>query len=192
MAARAAPARFGGAGVSNASGATIGVLRNATGATIEGGAASQPASGETAGAGVANSGTITTLANSGTIQGGNGGAGGFGGPGTVGIAGSRQFRHDRDADQQRDNSRRKRRPPGGFGGGGVQNLGMITTLANSGAITGGPAVGRQHWRRGCRIVEYRRDHDADQQRGDHGGAAAAASRPRRAARGSRIPARSRR
>ena len=80
---RRRPRRVGGAGVSNA-GATIGVLRNG-GATI-GGAASEPVSGETAGAGVANSGTITTLANSGTIQGGNGGRG-FGASQVIGVAG---------------------------------------------------------------------------------------------------------
>ena len=62
--------------------------------------------GGAGGAGVEKSGaTITTLTNSGTISGGNGGAGHTGGAGGAGI---RELRHDRDADQYRDDYERRR------------------------------------------------------------------------------------
>ena len=96
-----------GAGLSNASGATIGSLVNAAGGTISGGAGLTSGAG---GAGVANSGGITTLTNQGTIGGGNGGKG-FG---VTGFGGA-----------------------GGAGGAGASNSGVITTLTNSGKIFGG-------------------------------------------------------
>ena len=126
----------GGAGVSNASGATIGSFNNAAGGTIIGGggvsrggagvsnesgaaisslvnAADGTISGGVGltsgagGAGVANSGGITTLTNQGAIGGGNGGKG-------FGFTGF-----------------------GGAGGAGASNSGTITTLINNGTIFGG-------------------------------------------------------
>ena len=64
----------GGIGVLTNSGRTINLLTNANGATISGGAgAAVTTSRGTGGAGVSNSGTITTLTNSGAISGGAGG-----------------------------------------------------------------------------------------------------------------------
>ena len=188
---------MGGAGVFNARGATIGSLMNAGGATIRGGDGGSASAGGTGGAGVANSGTIRTLTNNGTISGGNGGAGSLaGGAGGAGIANSGaittltnrgrsaaaraapassrrrgrrrdyELRHDHDADQQAGRSTAAPaalaiRPAQWPGGAGVWNSGTITTLTNSGTISGG------------------------QRRRPPSPAA-------RAARGSRIPARSRR
>ena len=63
-------------------------------------------------AGVANSGTIATLTNQGTIRGGNGGPGVNSGQGQP-------------------------LPIGGSGGAGVSNSGAIATLTNGGTIAGG-------------------------------------------------------
>ncbi len=73
----------GGAGVWNLAGARIGALNNASGATIIGGNGGSSVYGGAGGAGVANSGTVKTLTNNGTIGGGAGGS--FGGAGGAGI-----------------------------------------------------------------------------------------------------------
>ena len=127
----------GGAGVFNATGATIRSLSNAIGVMIFGGAG---------GAGISNAGTIATLTNGGKISGGGGTLGGaklansgsvttlinsgtIGG--SAGGAGRVEFRHDRDADQH----------SGAISGGeraGVSNSGAIKMLVNTngGAING--------------------------------------------------------
>jgi hypothetical protein len=79
------PPGLGGAGVSNAKGATIVSLTNVSGWTISGGAGGAGFMGGADGTGVSNAGTITTLTNAGTIQGGDGGAGTPGGPGGKGL-----------------------------------------------------------------------------------------------------------
>ena len=95
-------------------------------------------------AGVANSGAITTLTNSGTISGG--GATGFSRPHVVGRRRGVQLRHDHDADQQRRDRAEPAAltspPPasGGAGGAGVSNSGTIATLTNKGTISGGNGV----------------------------------------------------
>jgi len=140
--------------VSNASGATVGSLSNANGATIKGGSGGVGVTGGVGGAGVSNAGAITILTNGGTISGGSGGvgrgattfgaayAGGVGGAGgsnagTImtltnsgaisggnGGAGGAGISHSPGA-------------PGGAGGAGIMNSGMIATLTNTGTISGG-------------------------------------------------------
>ena len=65
----------------------------------------------------------------------------FGSAGGAGGAGVVEFRHDHDADQQRDDSAAANggcaSGVGGAGGAGVSNAGTITRLSNSGAIVGG-------------------------------------------------------
>ena len=91
-AATGAPRGAGGIGVLTNSGRTINLLNNAAGAMIsggKGGGASFGSAGGPGGAGAWNSGTITTLTNSGTIRGGRGGfASGVGGSGGAGVSNS--------------------------------------------------------------------------------------------------------
>ena len=93
-----------------------------------------------------------------------------------GRRGRVERRHDHDADQQRHDQRRRRRHrrrwhAGGAGGAGVSNAGTITTLTNSGTISGGNGEAGGSWTRGRRRGR-RRDigtparSDAHQQRHD--------------------------
>ena len=95
---------------------------------------------------MSNSGTITTLTNSGTISGGNGGPA----------------------------ARRRSRPHGGAGGAGIANSGTIATLANSGTIREARAARAEVAPRagapGRRDLQRRRerlDRAHHQQRPDH-------------------------
>ena len=91
---------------------------------------------------------ITTLTNSGTISGGNGGAGVSGGPGGAGGAGLSEFRHDHDADQQRDDPGRrgrKRRLNRRARRRDLQHRpsASIGPIANSGSIIGNVVIDNQ-------------------------------------------------
>ena len=90
------PALRAGAGVSNATGATIGILTNEATGKINGANAALHAGG---GDGVANAGTINTLTNDGMISGGTS-LEAFGGQRR------RQLRFDHDAKQLRRDQRR--------------------------------------------------------------------------------------
>jgi hypothetical protein len=115
----------GGAGVSNASRATIGSLSNARGATIVGGNGGRDIG--SGGAGVSNSGMITTLTNSGAIRAGFGFLGGLGvfNSGTIATL------------TNRGTIRGGSGGSGKTGGAGVSNSGAITTLTNNGKVLGG-------------------------------------------------------
>ncbi len=140
----------------------IGSLTNQATGTISGG------NGAGSGArrrGIANSGTITSLINKGAINGGHGGSISF----TYAL--------------------------GGPGGVGVANSGTITTLTNSGTISGGNGgsgylgglgVGGAGVENSGTIVKLTSSGKID------GGSGGVPARKAWAARGSRIPARSRR
>ena len=124
--------------MSNAQGATIASLTNLATGAISGGAGGlvfDPYFPSGGGAGVANAGTIGSLTNGGTIEGG-GASGGFNtsAPGGAGVsnAGTIATLTNRGAIR------------GGNGGGeefvagaGVSNSGTITALSNAGTIRGG-------------------------------------------------------
>jgi PEP-CTERM motif len=129
-----APGYYGplAAGVTSATGVTIGTITNSKGGTISG----RNESGYNGGFGVSNSGTIKTLTNNGAINGANatetlvgGGGTGVSNPGTIGSltntgtisGGNAAF-------------------AGGTGGAGVSNSHQITTLTNYGTISGGKGV----------------------------------------------------
>ncbi len=128
----------GGAGVSNAKGAIIGSLNNATGATISGGGGGLLSGA--GGAGVSNAGTIATLTNSGAISGGNGGNGGptagVGGAGGIGVSNSGTVTTLTSSGTISGGAGGGGRS-GGAGGDGIANSGTIATLTNSGLIEGG-------------------------------------------------------
>ena len=119
----------GGAGVSNGAEAKISNLTNGILGTIMG--------GSSAGAGVSNSGMITTLANSGAISGGYGERIVAGGAG-VSNAGTITTLNNSNSGKITGGLAFGERPTGGAG---VSNAGTITTLNNSGAIGGGRASG---------------------------------------------------
>jgi hypothetical protein len=96
------------------------------------------------GAGIANSGAITTLTNKGTISGGIGGAGlGSGSPGAGGAgvsnAGTIKTLTNNGAISGGNGASGfgGDSGTGGVGGAGVSNSGTISRLSNSGAISGG-------------------------------------------------------
>ena len=100
------------------------------------GGANNILTGGAGGAGVSNKGTITTLTNSRTIEGGVAGpatAGGVGGAG-VSNAGTITTLTNSGAISGGNGGSGV---SGGAGGAGVSNTGTITTLTNSGAISGG-------------------------------------------------------
>ncbi len=126
------------------SGRTINLLSNANGATISGGnGGGGRKTGAAGGAGIANSGTIETLTNSGTIHGGHGGhaAGSFGvgGAGAAGVsnAGTITTLSNSGAISGGNGGNGGFFGRNGAGGTGVSNAGTITSLSNSGAIDGG-------------------------------------------------------
>ncbi len=139
----------GGIGVLTNSGRTIGLLINANNATISGGAGASTLgfSGGAGGTGVANSGTITTLGNRGTISGGNGGASGLPpGAGGAGVSNAKGATISSltnggaimgGAGGFADQINRTE----GLGGAGIANAGTITTLTNSGTVRGGQGGG---------------------------------------------------
>jgi hypothetical protein len=99
-----------GAGVSNSGGITT-LTNNNRGSIVGGAGGAGSYLGGAGGAGVSNSGTVGTLTNRGSIQGGAGGA------------------------------NATASTPAGPGGAGVSNSGTIGALANSGVIAGGAAGG---------------------------------------------------
>ena len=123
----------GGAGVMNKG--TIASLSN-RGAIVGGNGGYRLLAAARAGRAFGTPGTIGSLANSGKIIGGAGGSGNTTGASRPRRRGRVEFRHDQDADQQRNDPRRKRR---------LQPC-------------------RRHGRRGRR--EFRHDQDAGQQRDD--------------------------
>jgi hypothetical protein len=125
----------GGAGVSNETGATIGALVNQAGGLISGGNIGSGGSGP-GGAGVFNAGTITRLANSGTINGGNGGNGIFGG-GAPGAGVSNSGAIATLTNSGAIGGGNVGAGSGDVGGAGVSNAGTITKLTNQGTIRGG-------------------------------------------------------
>jgi hypothetical protein len=125
----------GGAGLSNAKGATIVSLTNMSGATISGGFGAGDFVGGAGGAGVWNAGTITSLTNSGAISGGGvpfsfGGGTGVWNSGTIATLTNKGAIRGGGAFPSSAT-------PGVAGGAGIANSGVITTLTNSGTISGG-------------------------------------------------------
>jgi hypothetical protein len=127
-------------------GVTIRLLTNGTGATISGGPgeASFSGFGFPGGAGVANSGTISSLTNSGMVYGGAGGngAGSFrlGGAGQAGIANSGTISSLSNSETVMGGVGGNAAGPfggGGVGGAGIINLGTISSLSNSETVKGG-------------------------------------------------------
>jgi hypothetical protein len=98
------------------------------GGTILGGTGGRGLSG---GVGVSNANSITALANSGAIAGGNGGSAGFGDAGGAGIVNSARIMMLTNSGTIRGGAGGR---GGGAGGAGIWNSGSI---ANSGTITGG-------------------------------------------------------
>jgi hypothetical protein len=88
------------------------------------------------GAGVSNSGLITTLSNNGSINGGVGGGGALGGAGGAGVSNSGLITTLSNAGSINGGAGGGS-TLGGVGGAGVSNTGTITTLTNNGTIAGG-------------------------------------------------------
>ena len=116
-------------GVFSAIGVTIGTITNNSGGTISGRTATEIGKG---GSGVSNSGTITTLNNSGAIKGVSGISGGGAGVSNSGTITT--------LTNNATISGGSANPNGGTGGAGVSNLHQITTLTNFGTISGGKGV----------------------------------------------------
>jgi hypothetical protein len=139
----------GGAGILNSD--MISTALTNSGA-VQGGAAGLAAGGnarvlgDTAGTGIANSGTISALTNNGTVKGGAGGYGDdFGGNGGLGIANSGTIASLTNMKTVQGGmggaANTTANGLGGNGGVGVQNSGTITSLTNSGTIAGGDGGG---------------------------------------------------
>ena len=124
--------------------------------------------------GIANSGTIKTLTNSGTVSGGAGGAGlsiavaGVGGAGMSNASAATIGTLTNAPGATIAGGNGGSGFTGGAGGAGIANSGAIMTLTNQGMIA------RRQWRHGLFGGKVRRrgdckfghDHDADQQGDD--------------------------
>jgi hypothetical protein len=137
----------GGAGVENDQFATIGSRQvpgsgiNNSGSMFGGAGGSGFPFGGAGGTGVLNSGTITTLTNSGIaaiISGGQGGLGSHGASGGAGVKNNGTITTLSNLGII-GGGRGGTGTKGGQGGFGVENGGMVTTLTNSGTINGGGA-----------------------------------------------------
>jgi hypothetical protein len=166
----------GGAGVSNEKGAVIGALVNQAGGSISGGNIGSGGSGP-GGAGVSNAGTITRLANSGTINGGNGGTGIFGG-GAPGAGVSNSGAIATLTNSGAIGGGNVGVGSGNVGGAGVSNAGTITKLTNQGTIRGG--AGKFSYSGGAGVLNagtIRTLSNSGAISGGHGGAALFTSAP---------------
>jgi hypothetical protein len=116
---------------------TIGSLVN-SGKIVGGDGGGAGLTGAPGGAGVYNSGAITTLTSSGAIRGGDGGSALVGGAGGAGIADSGTIaRLTNSGTISGGNGGAGNFGSGGAGGAGIWNAGAIGPLANSGTIEGG-------------------------------------------------------
>lgn len=135
----------GGADVINNQGATIGSLINASTGSIGGGlAGGAPRSvGGPGGAGVSNSGAITSLINWGTIGGGDGGSSARrGGTGGAAVSNAGMITTMTNRRKVIGGTGGTGSSLGGRGGAALSNAGTVTTLTNSGSIAGGAGGGR--------------------------------------------------
>ena len=136
-AAHGAPGGAGGIGVRANAGQAIGLLDNATGATISGGRGGFGFTSRSVGmggVGVSSAGTIAALTNSGGIEGGNGGRGFFAGTGGAAIANSGTFTTLTNMAVIRGGAGGSGSSGGGAGGAGLTNAGTLRTLSNSAGV----------------------------------------------------------